>query len=300
MNFIKRWLAHTLGFSRAQAAGFLVLLPLMLLVTFSNPIYRAIWPKSAVINRAEFEVLDSLIAVWEKPKDASPPHQLPKRVPFDPNLVTYEQLQKLGFSPVLANRLISYRTKGGKFNTANDLMKLYGMDSALFKQLRPLVAIPASEKITMVVPPQKQQHKIANTKKEIIKFDINEADTTQLKEVHGIGSKLALRMVRYRSALGGFIKPEQLYEVWGLDSAVANKVIRVSFINPQFKPVPIFINKVSEKEWSTHPYLSKKMISALVAYRFQHGKFSSVADLEKVQSLDMKTIQKITPYLSFE
>ncbi|MEM9858315.1 MAG: helix-hairpin-helix domain-containing protein, partial [Bacteroidota bacterium] len=52
-------------------------------------------------------------------------------------------------------------------------------------------------------------------KKVIARFDINEADTTQLKQLKGIGSVFSRRILKYRKLLGGFVTSDQLSEVYG-------------------------------------------------------------------------------------
>ena len=129
---------------------------------------------------------------------------------------------------------------------------------------------------------------------------MNLADTAQLKQIYGIGEKLSLRIIKYRDVLGGFVSSAQLHEVWGLDSAAIDRLKQVSFIETNFRPRMLSINNAREEEIAIHPYLSKSAAKAITAYRFQHGRFQSIADLEKVQSLDLKTIHKIEPYLEFQ
>ena len=43
-------------------------------------------------------------------------------------------------------------------------------------------------------------------------INLNEADTTELKKIPGIGSAIARMIVNYRTQLGGFYKIEQLQE----------------------------------------------------------------------------------------
>lgn len=298
MQIIKRWLTHTLGFSHAQTTGFLVLLPLIFLIIFSSTIYRSLQPEHHLDHTATYKKLDSLIADWENNPDSIPVVDKKPLFAFNPNTATKQELLNLGFTTSLASRLLNYRSKGGVFRKETDLLKLYGMDSMLYTQLAPFIVLPTGELATKKYP-QKQKAFVA-TKREPTRFDINKADTTQLKAIYGIGSKLAARVVRYRSSLGGFISTNQLYEVWGLDSIAVDRLTQASFIDHLFCPTTVKVNKATEKELAAHPYLSKAIAKSLVTYRFQHGKFGSPSDLEKVQTLDMRTIQKIAPYLSFE
>jgi len=91
---------------------------------------------------------------------------------------------------------------------------------------------------------------------------------------------------------------EQLKEVYGLDTMVIHEVYRKSFIEKDFKPKLIDINKATEKELSDHPYIKYKLAKAITAYRFQHGEYHTVDDLKKIVLLNEITFQKIKPYLS--
>jgi DNA uptake protein ComE-like DNA-binding protein len=132
--------------------------------------------------------------------------------------------------------------------------------------------------------------------KAVEKFDLNVADTAQLKKIYGVGEKLSMRIIKYREALGGFVSMNQLREVYGLDSLVIDRLEKASEIKPNFSPRKMDINVATEKELKDHPYLSK-VAKALVSYRFQHGAFKAVSDIRSISSLDENTIQKITPYL---
>ena len=83
------------------------------------------------------------------------------------------------------------------------------------------------------------------------KFDLNNADTSQLKKIYGIGDKLSMRILKYRDVLGGFVGMDQLKEVYGLDSLVINRLIENSTIQNEFQPKKININTASEKQLSS-------------------------------------------------
>ncbi len=48
------------------------------------------------------------------------------------------------------------------------------------------------------------------------KFDLNTADSTQLRSVSGIGATLASRIIRFRKRIGGFQNTEQLLQITGI------------------------------------------------------------------------------------
>jgi competence ComEA-like helix-hairpin-helix protein len=132
------------------------------------------------------------------------------------------------------------------------------------------------------------------------KFDINLADTTQLKSIYGIGTVISKRIITYRTSLGGFISPDQLYEVWGLDSTVVGRLAERMVIAPGFTPNKLAINRCSEQDLARHPYLRTKLARAIVTYRFQHGNFASVDDLKKIGTMEEKIFLRIKPYITLD
>jgi DNA uptake protein ComE-like DNA-binding protein len=121
-----------------------------------------------------------------------------------------------------------------------------------------------------------------------------------LKKVNGIGSKLSARIIKYREALGGFRSTDQLNEIYRLDTAVIRALKKIAFIVPGFEPAKMNINTSSEQDLARHPYFKKNEASAIVAYRFKHGKFMSLSELADIKILDTTTIRKIIPYLELD
>src|SRR5688572_22709392 len=135
MNRLQRLIRNWLGFSRTEINGFLVLLPLMIILIFSEPVYRW-WVSHRKISFAQDEKkLDSLIVLWRDKKPESTISEKTSLFVFNPNYSSPEELQSLGFSKNLSTRIAHYRQKGGKFRVKSDLLKLYGMDSTFYHQL---------------------------------------------------------------------------------------------------------------------------------------------------------------------
>ena len=297
---MKSWIRGFFGFSRRETNAFLILLPLMFVLIFSEPIYRYWFVRQDRDYSKEKIRLDSLMATWkwetENDSSAKETQFAPKALfVFNPNLSTKEELKSLGFKEFLASRIVNYRTKGGKFVVKHDLMKIYGMDSMLYQKLIPFISLPD------VNAKEKPLGKIENKEKTVfVAFDLNKADTSELIRIYGIGPKLSVRIVTYREKLGGFISASQLTEVYGLDSAVVKELVSKSFIEEGFQPRQININAATEKELGTHPYIKYKLAKAIVAYRMQHGLFRSVDDLKKIALINEKTFEEIRPYITIQ
>jgi competence protein ComEA len=296
---LRQHIRRFFGFSRAQTNGFIVLLMIVSIALFSKPIYHT-WVSSRPIDFSEEQkTLDSLTKQWKIQQEEEGNHSLQNDAiagplfEFNPNTVSAEELKALGFSRRLTKGLINYRAKGGEFKIKSDVKKLYGMDSAFYKTLVPFIQLP--EKI--VFEKKTTQY---STERKFTVFNLNEADTTQFQGVYGIGPVLAKRIIKYREGLGGFVSNEQLKEVYGLDSTVVNKLLKASFLAEDFIPRKISINTADESVLSAHPYFSKKIAKTIVTYRFQHGKFQSVDDLRRIETLDKKVLDRVYPYLTIE
>lgn len=294
MQRLRAWIRHIFGFSRTETNGFLILLPLIFLILLSAPAYRW-WIQSVEATMpADEKKLDSLISVlkWDEPI-AAPTVNL---FAFNPNTATKEELLELGINGMVVNRMINYRNKGGQFRIKNDLKKMYGIDSSVYAVLHPYIKLP--ERLPRQVEPTVIAKPFVVPKKE--KFDLNTADTVELQSVFGIGRVRAARIVKFRAKLGGFISLDQLNEVYGLDTATQRQLAMHSFIAADFKPVLLKLNSAPEADLATHPYLNYKLARAIATYRFQHGRFETIEDLQRVALVNEALYHKIKPYLSLD
>ncbi len=296
MNRIRSWVRAFFGFSRSETNAFLLLLPLMFLIVFVVPTYETYFTRQRKNYEQEKKELDNVITSWkEQDKKDSTITSPPNLFLFNPNTATKEELINLGFSPNITNRLINYRDKGGKFIIKSDLLKLYGMDTALYSTLYTWVELPVERPVKQI---ERKKENEPNRKLAKDVFDLNQADSSQLISIYGIGSKLSSRIIKYRDRLGGFISHAQLTEVYGLDTLVINELNKKTFITETFKPKTLEINTATEKELAAHPYIKYSIAKAITAYRFQHGNFKSIDDLSKIAIINQSSLEKIKPYLS--
>ncbi len=129
--------------------------------------------------------------------------------------------------------------------------------------------------------------------------DLNLADTTLLKQVPGIGSVYAGRIVKYRNLLGGFASVSQLQEVYGIDES------RYQDLKPWFSASTtslekIRINELSIKELSKHPYINYQQAKQIEQLRKQIGLLSHPDQLNQNHIFSDNEVNRILPYLSFD
>ena len=161
---------------------------------------------------------------------------------FNPNTVSIEDLQRLGFSEKQAQAIDNYRQKGGRFRRPGDFAKSYVVADSVYARLEPYIDIP--------------------------KLDINKADSTALLELPGIGPWFAGRIVSYRKALGGYSTTEQLMEIKNMDQERYQGIIDLITIS---QPQPFQLWSLSEEDLASHPYISKPEAHSIVLYRKHHA-----------------------------
>jgi len=66
----------------------------------------------------------------------------PQRFRFNPNTITLDSLQLLGFSQRQAQTILNYRSKGGTFRRREDFARMYTVDSAMYASLEEYIFIP--------------------------------------------------------------------------------------------------------------------------------------------------------------
>ncbi len=220
---------------------------------------------------------------------------------FDPNKATAEEWARLGLREKTIGTILKYRNKGGKFYKAEDLKRIYGLRPDEAERLLPFVVIETKQKTASFADHSTVATSYTNERKEFTKtvVDINSADTGMWKQLRGIGSGYARRIVNFRNKLGGFVSVEQVAETYGLPDSVFQQ------IKPQLKNTTavvrkISLNKSTVEELKAHPYIGFSVAHAIVQYRKEHGNFSSITELQKIGAIDEKLYQKISPYLEVE
>jgi competence ComEA-like helix-hairpin-helix protein len=314
---MKRLLAKiqkTIGASVSEARAFVVV-GLLIILVYGLSLALSLLPPSSEVEFTRDKELEAEIKAWLE-QSTTPPevHQPSLRFSFNPNHLSVDSLELLGIDSRIAQRIHNYRSKGGQFRQKDDLLKIYGFPVELYAELQKFVLLEnASENQTRgyksTYTTNNQGKDTYNYKKEQpnraslaepAKINLNTADTALLKKVRGIGSVLSNRIVKFREKLGGFVRAEQLNEVYGLSPEVAEKLLQTAYIDQQFTPSKLSINRATEQELAAHPYISWSLAKKVVAYRAQHGPFKNPAEVMQVHGVDEVEWGKLGLYITFE
>lgn len=134
-------------------------------------------------------------------------------------------------------------------------------------------------------------------KEKTLRFDLNSADSTDLVQLYNIGPTFARRIIRYREKLGGFVEKEQLWEVYGMDSARYNDIAPHLTVGDTLVQ-KLDLNSATIEQLKRHPYLDYYQAKAIVQLRDKAGNYRSIEELQKIPIIDNETFEKIAPYLT--
>jgi DNA uptake protein ComE-like DNA-binding protein len=320
---MKSRIAAWLGLSRQELKGFVLTLLAMTLV-LALPYVIASTQETIAYDKAKDEaVLDSILTAMQTalPTASQEEYDSIKNEtdvayaiePFNPNKLDAQAWVKLGLKPYLAERIIKYRTQISPFRAKNDLLKVYGFPEWLYKRLEPFILLPATAPTEVAATADKPLGKAIDSRakdeliapkekrplsKQLQKFDLNTADTAQLIALKGIGPATALRIVKFRDALGGFHSLDQLREVYAITPDALASLATYGEILPNTHK-KIAINAADAETLKKHPYIGYKLAQVIVNYRKQHGAYKNATDLQKIHLLTPENLEKLLPYLEF-
>ena len=216
---------------------------------------------------------------------------------FDPNNLHVDDWKKMGLTEKQAAVIERYRSKGGRFNSKEDVKKMYVISDSLFEQMKEFILLPDQKAYEATIKYEKDKSRWKGRKVVKNKVDINSAESAQWKDLSGIGEILSARIVSYRNRLGGFHSKNQLREVYGLKEEVLIALdSQLILENTHLRQLNI--NTATIEELKSHPYISWQIANSIVKYREQHGTYDNIEELTKLVLVDKAFLNKISPYLT--
>ena len=284
---------HYLYFSKRERRGIFFMLFLIALIYISPDVYSRLKP---VKTFTDLEILD-IKTITGSTKDTArykfkdEEEKTFSLFNFDPNTLSIEGWKNLGIKEKTAIGIHKYISKGGKFNNADDIKKIWGISPQKAEQLLPFIKINSPKQEILYYP------KIE--KKLISKIDINKADSTAFESLPGIGPKLSQRIINFRQKLGGFYKIDQISETFGLPDSTFQKIKPFLEIS-KFELKKIDVNEATIDDLKSHPYIRYQIGNAIIKYRSQHGNFTNIDDIKNIVLVTDEVFSKVNPYLKID
>lgn len=286
------WKDH-LTFTLRERRGFLVLFSLL---SIEVSVLYYLRQRSVPISREQWSemvaIADSMLSLTGK-NNVSGYGRNRGRVPdtlfvFDPNECSLEQWKSLGLTERQAGSVMKYRSNGGVFRSKSDLKRMRSLPSDLVESWMPFIALPDS------AFKKKDYQRIGSA----FSIDINTADSISLDRLKGVSPFMAVRIIRYREALGGFVSKSQLSEVYGMSDSVYSYVEKLS----DCSVVQIRRLDLNTSPWDSlkrHPYVGYRLAGMIDRYRRQHP-FNRTDELLSIPLVTPEIFRKLAPYLKVE
>ncbi|WP_018674576.1 helix-hairpin-helix domain-containing protein [Riemerella columbina] len=187
--------------------------------------------------------------------------------PFDPNQLSLEGWQALGFSEKQAQVILKYKNYQlkGQIKTLEDLQKCFVISDEKFSELKPYIQLnPITSTKEMIKTEVPQAPKVVT---DFSKVGINEITYDQLIEF-GFSPKAAKSYLGFRKILGGFAKPNQIFDTYHIDKNLAHKLILTCpFDETKVKKYKL---ATAPEDWlKKHPYF-KYYADKIIYYRISY------------------------------
>ena len=127
-------------------------------------------------------------------------------------------------------------------------------------------------------------------------IDLNLCTAEDLVGLPGIGPVLSVRIIRYRSLLGGFVDAGQMEEVYGLDSSVVRLVAgRVTLTFDSVRPLELATATFGDL--ARHPYLGYEAARQITRYRSVATQPLTLGEMVVRGVITKQQAERIAPYV---
>ena len=277
--------------------GFGTLLFLLLLLRISLPY----WVHPREIDPALQDRMNTAYKKWQweeaayggQPIDSntSKSNRFGDRFPFDPNSLDSSGFVRLGFPEKALKGLLNWRRKGKHFYTPEDLKPLYHLPASLYDQIYPFIRIATYNSTSAEFNTSFDRHLSIP---DII--NLNLADSAMIdRALPGIGPVLAHKILSRRSALGGFIRIEQLLELYPFSDSLFQILQKHIILNGEGLR-KMDLNTVGIEALRQHPYIGEKVGRNILLYREGIKSYKHIEEIRQVPLMSEEIYRKIAPY----
>tara|TARA_Y100000385_G_scaffold287996_1_gene353543 strand:- start:4173 stop:5048 length:876 start_codon:yes stop_codon:yes gene_type:complete len=282
-------------FNRSQRNGILLLifftsgyLVLNYYVDFSKESLLDINSKEVIAIQKE---LDSLRTIEIESKK-------PKVFPFNPNFLSDFKGYVLGMSTEEIDRLLAFRKENKWINSVKDFKKVTKVSDSLLNKISPYFKFP--DWISNSKSKKNYLKKGFKEKTFQQKVDLNITTQEQLEKVNGIGKVKSKKIIDYRNKLGGFSDDIQIYQLYGLDYQLINKVLNEFTVKTPKEIIKMNFNSISASDIATIPGISFDLAKRIWEYRILNEQIESFSQLQNIEGLTKRKLQGIQLYLKIE
>lgn len=214
---------------------------------------------------------------------------------FDPNTLDSAGFIRLGMPTRAVKGLMNWRRHGKHFYKPQDLKPLYNLPGDVYARLAPYIRIEDGS-ITGA-----SGYSSKNSLPEIPAIiDLNAADSATLdRGLPGVGATLSHKILERRKALGGFVRAEQIQEVYKFPDTTFQRIKDKLRINPA-SVRKLSLNSATLAQITAHPYVGEKVARNILMYREGIKRYESTEQLRQVPMMNEEIYRKIAPYFKVD
>ncbi len=219
---------------------------------------------------------------------------------FDPNNVSPEMLDSLNLPVFVKKNLLNYIKAGGRFTTAKDIRKIYGMNDSIYQAIEKYIQIEEIKNSVASI--------MLDENKSRVPVDPNRADFNQLTEIGFTGFQ-AGNIIQYRKKDGIFKTKTDLLKIYGIDS-VFFKTIEpfIKFETIEELPLTnnnkvilnIELNSADSASLTKLNGIGSVYANRILKYRSLLGGFYSTSQLREVYNFPEETYRDIENLISVD
>lgn len=286
---LKDYFSFTRGEKRGVVFFLSIIFALLLIVPLTNYIKN---------NRTtDFSDFDNKINLFEEERNT--PKNTEKEIlkidlfEFNPNTITDEEWNKLGFKDWQIKTINNYKNKGGGWKTKSDVSKIYGLSENHYKQLEPYILLPEKSN-------KKEYLKTPKTKITYFDFNPNTISKSEWKKL-GFKAWQIKTIFNYKSKGGSWKSKADVAKIYGLDNSDYQKLAPYILLpdkadkkeytsNKKDYTKKINVNSANAKELTNLKGInSEKYAAIIIKYRNSLGGFIHKEQLKEVWNLKEET-----------
>ena len=218
---------------------------------------------------------------------------------FDPNSIDSIRLAELDLPVQVKRNLLKFRNKGGRFYSAADFKKLYGVTDSIYERVFQYLRMDTDVKKEIV--PELQEMRFS--------FNPNTAADADFQKL-GFSEKLISNIRKYQSKGGVFRKKEDFLKIYGLSEKQKTSLTayitladipEIQAADKDLKPEELIeLNTADSIQLKQISGIGAKLSVRIIKYRDLLGGFYSSHQLLEVYGLKEPVFTKISGIFSID
>lgn len=285
---MSEFLAHFRMHSRFRNGVFILATVMVISLLLLYLVSEYIVPENHLEVVPEYQVAIEKLGVQEAlEKEAY------RTKPFNPNFMSEYKAYVLGVPLVALERLYAFRKQDKWVNSAMEFQQVTGVSDSLLAKLQPFFKFPSWKNKNSQV-----KKSVALPSKTLAqKADLNTVKAMEIQEVAQLSEVLALRIIKYRERIGGFVDDIQLQDVYGIYQKQRDKILSLYTVKTPVTVARISVNAATVADLVTVPYFDFEMALAIKDFIRTHGEVTSFSEFDKIEGFPMTKIKRISLYL---